>query len=567
MLQTASNELELFSKQFDDATEYRDLDSTIAKTWHISFEHIRQQDPLAADYLSLIACLDRTNIPQSLLAFKGSAVEQVEVLGTLTGYAFLTERQKTTEHTTGERSFDMHRLVHLASTWWLEGHGQRRAWADTAFARLEKLVPDGVYENKERWKSYLPHVMHVVRLDGLVKKTDRATLLHRLGRCQALLGQYSSAVTSHRKALSLREEALGSDDAETLTSMANLAVALEKQGAYVEAEAVNRQLLARYEKLPVPENWTLTISASLASMLTKQGKYGEAEKLFREILDERELLGPEEARLDVLGGLGHVLERQGNLLDAEMMYRQVLEKRQKMLGPEHAATLSSVFSLAGVLNYGSKTSTKEAEAMYREVLAHQEKELGSEHPTTLCTLRSIAGSLNWQGKGKESQELYRRVLAKHSEVLGVEHPTTLMTMYNLACVLNQQGEREEGEKLHLQTWTLREKVLGPEHPDTLMSGGSLGLILFHQKRYEESTAMFRKIYAGYLAVYGLNHVFSRRCLYDYMDAMWQNKLRRRALGLEPDWSSASTRSSSRESRLRRGLAKMGIGSSKSSTGE
>lgn len=487
----------------------------------------------------------------------------MEALGTLTGYAFLTERQQPTVDSTGDRFFDMHRLVHLASTWWLEEQGQREAWANTASARLQKLVPDGLHENKNTWTTYLPHAMHVARLEDLVEATDRATLLHRLGLCQALLGQWSSAVTSHRQALTLREKALGPDAADTLKSMANVAATLERQGSYAEAEAVNRLLLARYEKLPVPEDWTLTIRASLGTMLTRQGKYEEAEKLLREVLDERELFGPEEARLDVLGRLAHVLERQGNLIDAEKLYREALEKKTRLLGPDHSVTLSSVSSLAGVLNYGSKASTKEAEAMYRRVLADQEKMLGPEHPSTLLTLSNIAGSLNWQGLGRESQDLYRQVLAKQSEVLGPEHPITLMTVYNLARALSHRGVREEAEKLHLQAWTLREKVLGPEHPDTLMSGECIGAILFNQKRYEEATAVLRKIYAGHLVVYKLNHVYSQRCLDAYMEAMRQDRLRRRALGLEPQWPTSVERSSSRESRLRRGLAKLGIGSSKS----
>ena len=68
------------------------MDRMIAKTWHISFEQIQRQDPLAEEYLSFIACIDRISIPQSLLLPGGSIVQQTKALGTLTGYAFITER-------------------------------------------------------------------------------------------------------------------------------------------------------------------------------------------------------------------------------------------------------------------------------------------------------------------------------------------------------------------------------------------------------------------------------------------------------------------------------------------
>jgi hypothetical protein len=57
------------------------------------------------------------NIPQSLLLPGLSVVQQTKALGTLTGYAFITERQQTVRGSSKERLFDMHRLVHIALIW------------------------------------------------------------------------------------------------------------------------------------------------------------------------------------------------------------------------------------------------------------------------------------------------------------------------------------------------------------------------------------------------------------------------------------------------------------------
>jgi len=68
------------------------MDSTIAKTWYISFDQICRQDRLAVEYILFMACIDRINIPQSLLPLRGSLVQQAKALRTLTGYAFIIER-------------------------------------------------------------------------------------------------------------------------------------------------------------------------------------------------------------------------------------------------------------------------------------------------------------------------------------------------------------------------------------------------------------------------------------------------------------------------------------------
>ena len=52
-------EVGLFSEHFEDPSRYQEMESTIAKTWHISFDQILKQDRLAADYLSFMACIDR----------------------------------------------------------------------------------------------------------------------------------------------------------------------------------------------------------------------------------------------------------------------------------------------------------------------------------------------------------------------------------------------------------------------------------------------------------------------------------------------------------------------------
>jgi tetratricopeptide (TPR) repeat protein len=351
-------ESELFSERFEDPSRYREMDSTVAKTWHISFDQIRRQDPLAAQYLSFMACIDRIDIPRSLLPPGGSLVQQVKALGTLIGYAFITERQQTAQELDRERFFDMHRLVHLASAWWLEGHNERATWAGRAVARLEELVPYGGHERKEVWTPYLSHAIYVVGLSDTVEKTARASLLARVGQCQATLGQYSTAGITHQRALSLREKRLGKKHPSTLTSMSNLAVVLGRQGKYEDAEAMNRQTLALKETVLGREHPdTLTSMNNLAFVLGRQGKYE----------------------------------------DAEAMNRQTLALKETVLGREHPDTLTSVYCLAHLLAHQHRYH--EALALYDRASAGYQAVLGKDHPTTRACRQHHADSLASQEQG------------------------------------------------------------------------------------------------------------------------------------------------------------------------
>ncbi|PQE10588.1 Tetratricopeptide-like helical protein [Rutstroemia sp. NJR-2017a BVV2] len=85
LLQQSDTGAEVFCDHFEDPTRDRELDSTIAKTWHISFDHIQSQDPLAAEYLSFMACINNIKIPRSLLPPSSSLIQTIKAIGTLKG--------------------------------------------------------------------------------------------------------------------------------------------------------------------------------------------------------------------------------------------------------------------------------------------------------------------------------------------------------------------------------------------------------------------------------------------------------------------------------------------------
>jgi tetratricopeptide (TPR) repeat protein len=342
LIRDAGDEVELFGEHFEDPSRYREMDSTIAKTWHISFDQIRRQDALAAEYLSFMACIDRINIPRSLLPSKRSAVQQAKAIGTLKGYAFITERQQVVPRQASDTFFDMHRLVHMAVTLWLKGHHEQEACVATAAARLEELVPHGGYENMEVWTRYLSHANHVAGLERILDDERRASLLDRVGGCQKSLGQYSAAETAYRQFFLIRQKVLGAEHPDILTNVDSLGSVLRRQGRYEAAEEMSRRALEGREKVLGKEHPdTLTSVGNLAGVLRYQGKYEAAEE----------------------------------------MNRRALEGREKVLGKEHPHTLMSVWCLADLLKCLGRRD--EAMLLYERAATGFVTALGIKHPHTL----------------------------------------------------------------------------------------------------------------------------------------------------------------------------------------
>jgi tetratricopeptide (TPR) repeat protein len=253
--------------------------------------------------------------------------------------------------------------------------------------------------------------------------------------------------------------------------------------------------------------------------------------------------------------------QQGRAGEAEEMAMMSMSVRSEVLGEDDAETLSSMGMVGLARELGGKY--EEAKAINRQTLARKEKVLGHEHPSTLTSMSNLAGVLNRQGKYEEAEAMNRQTLARKEKVLGHEHPETLTSMNNLALVLDSQGKYEEAEAINRQTLARSEKVLGHEHPSTLTSTYCLAHLLTHQQRYNESLALYERACAGYEAVLGKDHPTTRACHQDYADALSSQEQSQLVISPLVAGSTKSARIG-KGSKLLRGLARIGIRSSKSS---
>ncbi len=78
--------IDLLSEEFEDNGRYSNIKKPVATTWLISFEQIRHREPLAAEYLFFMACVDPKGIPQSLLPAGASRKNEIDAIGTLEAY-------------------------------------------------------------------------------------------------------------------------------------------------------------------------------------------------------------------------------------------------------------------------------------------------------------------------------------------------------------------------------------------------------------------------------------------------------------------------------------------------
>ncbi|KAF2183895.1 kinesin light chain, partial [Zopfia rhizophila CBS 207.26] len=464
---TEQNKIELLSEEFEDEGRYEDSKNPVTTTWLLSFEQIRNREPLAAEYLSFMSCVDAKDIPQSLLPPAESAKKAVDAIGTLTAYSFVTKQK-------AGQLLDLHRLVHLATRNWLRVDGTLGVWAATALARLEEVFPDDDHTNRSAWRMYLPHARYALEMEENGSEGEKSGLLWKFAMCTYSDGRYNESEQVFVQVMETRKRVLGEEHPDTLSSMGNLASTYRNQGRWKEAEELFVQVMETSSRVLGEEHPdTLTSMGNLASTYWNQGRWKEAEELEGQVMEMgKRVLGEEHSdTLASMGNLALTYWNQGRWKEAEELFVQVMETSSSVLGEEHPDTLTSMGNLA--LTYRNQGRWKEAEELEVQAMEMRKRVLGEEHPDTLSSMGNLAFTYRNQGRWKEAEELEVQVMEMRKRVLGEEHPDTLSSMGNLAFTYRNQGRWKEAEELEVQVMEMRKRVLGEEHPSTLTSMGNL----------------------------------------------------------------------------------------------
>jgi non-specific serine/threonine protein kinase/serine/threonine-protein kinase len=205
---------------------------------------------------------------------------------------------------------------------------------------------------------------------GLSKDPEiQAHMMYVMGDVYDNLGLYSQAQLLFQRALDIRRRVLGPQNPDTLTSMNQLAWALQEQGHYLEAEKLDREVLDIRRRVLGPEHpSTLASMSHLAIDLDNVGRYPEAEELYRKTLDiQRRVMGGEHpGTLIAMNNLGWNLHAQGRYAEAEKLHRETLDIQGRVLGPEHMETLKTMNNVAWDLVAQGRYD--EAEKLNGEVL-------------------------------------------------------------------------------------------------------------------------------------------------------------------------------------------------------
>ncbi|KAH8704126.1 hypothetical protein BGW36DRAFT_335315 [Talaromyces proteolyticus] len=488
--------IQLLSEDFEDDHRYEDVQNPVATTWLISFNQIQQLNSLAIDYLSFMACISHRGISKSLLPPATSDKEMTEALGLLKAYSFISAQE--------DRSFNLHRLVHLATRSWLKQNDLLKRWTSNTANRFDEICPNFDNTNRNLWREYLPHALYMIeRMETQHEKCEYRKLIMRVGIYLFRDGMDSKAMVIFADMSEIYQQVFGVEAEETILVMAPLAMTYLHQGQLTKSEQLNEQTLNISKRvLGIDHSTTLNIMSVLASTYQHQGRLKEAEELGLQVLEiKKQTFGiTHPDTLISMGDLASEYLGQGRLKEAEELRLQVLGIKKQTLGIMHPDTLISMSDLA--LVYLGQGRLKEAEELELQVLEIKKQTLGIRHPDTLISMGDLALVYHRQGRLKEAEELGLQVLGIKKQTFEMTHPDTLISMSDLAL---RQGRLKEAEELGLQVLGIKKQTFGITHLHTLISMSDLALVYHEQGRLKEAEELQLQVLDARKQVLGTTH--------------------------------------------------------------
>ena len=290
---------------------------------------------------------------------------------------------------------------------------------------------------------------HALRTEFFKDPRDRALIYDRIGRVFFRLERYEDARPLLESALEIRRNLSPPDPEATAASLNNLAVLLFESGNDEEAKELLLESLATHEYPGTNSAAWLDQQNNLAVSLQREGKWDEAERLYRAVLTQKRILKGDHSLEVAIGmnNLGQLLLLRGELEEAEQYLRNTLRIREELLGPENPKVTTALVNLGILLD--ARGAPSEALVFLERALSILQQKFALNSMKVARAQEALGYVLSG---GHETQELLRaenllrQARNTYAEHLGLEHASTLIVSRHHAAALLALDHTTEAEQ-------------------------------------------------------------------------------------------------------------------------
>ena len=497
-----------------------DYPETVAATWNISIERLKERSPASVRLLQLCAFLAAEPISSELLYESDQMLLALDLTESLLIGQLVREIGQLALAKVDQisRSIQVHRLVQAVIRSQMTEE-DRRAARHTVHEVLRGARPKGdePTDNRENWPQFdiiWPH-LSASDIRNCTEAEPRRLLIDRV-RYLWKRGEFPRAQRLAEELLLHWREPLGEDDEQYLYLRCQLANVLRSQGLYVEARKTDDDVLKRQRRLLGSRHpHTFVTTSGLSSDLAALGEYTKAVELAREAHEGfSDIFNEAHPRtLNAANNLALALRMVGRYGDAREIDELTLARRTQVHGADHIYTLSSAENLGRDLREVGRYT--ESVTVLSKAYEQHKRVLGKEFPGTLRCAKSLAVSLRRAGQLEDARRLTSATLEQYRSQYTASTPDFLACELNQAADLFAAEDREGARDVALKVLAEYVKKPGAAHPYTQAAMNNLGIFHWGCGDEEQAEEVFRKVLERMAEVLGVHHPHTQFCSANY----------------------------------------------------
>jgi tetratricopeptide (TPR) repeat protein len=480
-----------------------DYPATVATTWNLSFEQVREKCPAGGELLNLCAFLAPDDIPRGLFS-EGAAQLPGPLVAAADNPFILDEAVEALKEysliNAGSDTLSVHRLVQAVT------RDQLTAEDRTHFVRAALLIIHSAFpvesDDVRTWpkcKILLPHALSVTEHCRTLQLTigEAGNLYNRAGLYLSGRAEYAEAKAAFIDAWEISTLVYGSDDPAVAESLNNLGNLLETLGAlegaqdmYERALKINETKFGNYHPavasnlnnlgnvfkkladqtglVPLLDKTLIVRVDGLKRVLLELGAQGELGPHAPKVL-----IDPADA--EALSTLPYpMLQTVEMLKAARENHERALNINNTIYGPNHPAVASNLNNLGHVLT--ALCELEPALSCFERALTITEATYGVSHPMVASVVNSLGSILKRQGNVVGAREKYERALSIDELFYGPNHPVVALRLNNVGYVLQELGDIPEAQERYERALSIFRESLGDNHPFTKTVQENLDLL-------------------------------------------------------------------------------------------
>jgi serine/threonine-protein kinase len=398
-------------------------------------------------------------------------------------------------------------LAAYAATVTVQGQRVRRALAEaTLGAQRAEQVTDfmlGLFEESEAGQRMTDTVSAGALLARGAARADelssqpamQAQMLDVLGRLNMQVGRNEQAKSLLERALDIRRRLYGENHPDYVTTLSNLADAVDQTEDPKQVVALHRQVLEARRRLSRDDDpRTIDAQWALALAVHRSGDAKGAAPLFEHWLAAiarlpRQATPERAAQLSTAAGF---LEQRGELDRAEPLLREALAIRRAVFGERHHLVAQSIEDLG--FFYEGTHRHELAEPLLRQAIEIMRPIYPDGSPQLAEAVGTLATVLEHMGRYAEALPATREVASLDRRFFGDSSLNVATAELNVSTALSGTGAYVEAESVARDAIAKIRARLGDKSAMVLVASVTLANALRGQGRFAEAEPLLLAAY-------------------------------------------------------------------------